>query len=172
MLSPCGPPKYSLTVSVSLRPQQRLNLVLCLLSSLPHSKYGTCSFLGDLYVRLDPELAPKLFHFSTVRRVFAFVVLLPPSTAYVACPRFVHTDETWRFRTMSRFSIVSCPPRPMRLVTTWMLSALFRFVFREALPPPFLLLLDFPRPLAYFSFVVGYFLLLGILLPTTDVTAL
>ena len=103
--------------------------------------------------------------------MLALVVLLPPSTADVACPRFVHTDETWRFRTMSRFSIVSFPPRFMRLVTTWMLSALFRFVFREALPP-FLLLLDFPCPLAYFPSVVGPFLLLGVLLSTTDVAAL
>ena len=58
----------------------------------------------------------------------------------------------------------------MRLVTTWMLSALFRFVFREALPP--FLLLDFPCPLAYFPFVVGPFLLLGVLLPTTEDAAL
>ena len=128
-------------------------------------------FFSDLHERLDLELLPKLFYFSTVRRVFAFVVLLPPSTADVACPRFVHTDEPWRFRTMSRFSIVSFPPRPMRLVTRWMLSALFRFIFREALPP-FLLLLDFPCPLAYFPFVVGHFFLLGVLFPTTDVAAL
>ena len=126
---------------------------------------------GDLHGRLDLELVPKLFYFSTVRRVFAFVVLLPPSTADVACPRFVHTDETWRFRTMSRFSIVSFPPRLMRLVATWMLSALFLFVFREALPH-FLLLLDSTCPLAYFIFVVGPFLILGVLLPTTDVAAL
>ena len=67
-----------------------------------------------------------------------------------------------------------------------MLPALFLFVFREALPP-FLLLLDFPCPLAYFPFVVfvglpcrlayfpfvvGLVLLLGVLLPTTDVAAL
>ena len=128
-------------------------------------------FISDLHGRLDIELLPKLFYFPTVRRVTAFVVLLPPSTADVACPRFVHTDEPWRFRTMSRSSIVSFPPRSMRLVTTWMLSALFRFVFREALPP-FLLLLDIPCPLAYFTFVVGPFFLLGVLLPTTDVVAL
>ena len=67
------------------------------MSSLPHSKYGICSFFGDLHGRLDLELVPKLFYFSTERRVFAVVVLLPPSTAYVAYPRFVHTDETWRF---------------------------------------------------------------------------
>ena len=52
-----------------------------------------------------------------------------------------------------------------------MLPALFLFVFRVALPR-FLVLLDFPCPLAYFPFVVGYFLLLGVLLPTTDVAAL
>ena len=51
------------------------------------------SFFGDLHGRLDLEVVPKLFYFSTVRRVFAFVVLLPPSTADVVCPRFVHTDE-------------------------------------------------------------------------------
>ena len=34
-----------------------------------------------------------------------------------------------------------------------------------------LLLSDFPCPLAYFPFVVGPFLLLGVLLPTTDVAA-
>ena len=128
-------------------------------------------FFGDLHGRLDLELVPKLFYFSTVRRVFTFVVLLPPSAADVACPRFVHTDETWRFRTMSRFSIVSFPPRLMRLVTTWMLSALFPFVFREALPP-FLLLLESPCPLTYFPFNVGPLLILGVLLPTTDVAAL
>ena len=172
MLSPCGSPKYSPTVSVSLRPQQRFNVVVCLLSSLPHSKYDICSFFGDIHGRLDLKLVPKLFYFCTVRRVFAFVVLLPPSTADVACPSFVHTDETWRFRTMSRFSIVSFPPRLMRLVTTWMLPALFRFVFPEVLPPFLLLLLDFPCPLAYFPFVVGPFLLLGALVPTTDVAAL
>ena len=60
----------------------------------------------------------------------------------------------------------------MRLVTKWMLPALFLFVFPEALPPLLLLLLDFPCPLAYFPFAVGPFLLLGVLLPTTDVAAL
>ena len=50
-------------------------------------------FFSDLHGRLDLELVPKLFYFPTVRRVFAFVVLLPPSTADIACPRFVHTDE-------------------------------------------------------------------------------
>ena len=73
---------------------------------------------GDLYGRLDLELVPKLFYFSTVRRVFALAVLLSPTTADVACPRSVHTDDPWRFRTMSRFSIVSFPPRLMRLATT------------------------------------------------------
>ena len=52
-----------------------------------------------------------------------------------------------------------------------MLPAFFFFVFREALPPS-LLLLDFPRPLAYFPFVVGLFLVLGVLLPTADAAAL
>ena len=84
--------------------------------------------------RLDLELVPKLLYFSTVPRVFALVVLLPPSTADVVCPLVVNTDEPWRFRTMSNFSVVSFPPRLMRLVTTWMLSALFRFVFCEELP--------------------------------------
>ena len=126
---------------------------------------------GDLHGRLDLELVPKLFYFSIVRRVFALVVFLSPSTADVACPRFVHTEETWGFRTMSRFSIVSFPPRLMRLVTTWMLSVLFLFVFREALPP-FLLLLDSSCPLACFIFVVGPFFILGVLLPMTDVAVL
>ena len=43
--------------------------------------------------------------------------------------------------------------------------------FREASPPTFLLL-DFPRPLSYFPFVVGPFFVLAVLLPTTDVAAL
>ena len=86
-------------------------------------------FSSDLHGRLDLELLPKLFYFSTVRRLFAFVVLLPPSTADVACPRFVHTDEPWRFRTMSRFSIVSFPPRFMRLVTTWSFPRYFASFF-------------------------------------------
>ena len=92
---------------------------------------------------------PKLFYFSTVRRVFAFVVLLPPPTADVACPRFVDTDETWRFRTMSRFSIVLFSPRPMRLVTKWMLPALSLFVF--------------PRHDVPFLVVVGFSLSVGVL---------
>ena len=171
MLSPRGSPTYSLTVSVSLRPQQRFTVVVCLLSSLPHLKYGICSFFDDLHGRLDLELVPKLFYFSTVQRVSAFVVLLPPSTTDVACARLVHTDETWRFRTMSRFSIVSFPPRPMRLVTKWMISALSLLVFLEELPR-FLLLLGFPCSLAYLPFVVGPFLLLVGLLPTTAVAAL
>ena len=87
---------------------------------------------------------PKVF-FSRVRLVFTFVVLLSPSTADVVCPRFVHTDGPWRFRAMSRFSIVSFPPRLMRWVTTWMYSVLYPFVYREALPS-FLLLLDFLAP--------------------------
>ena len=78
-----------------------------LLSFLAHSKHGIFSFFGDFHGGLDLELVPKLFNFSTVRRVFDFVVLLPPSTAVVACPRFVHTAEPWRFRIMSKFSIVS-----------------------------------------------------------------
>ena len=134
--------------------------------------YFICSIFGDLHGRLYLEHVPKLLYFSTVRRAIAFVVSLPPSTAHVACPRFVHTDETWRFRTMSGVSIVSFPPRPMRLVTNCMLPAFFfLFVRREALPP-FSSLLDFPCPLAYFPFVVGPFLILGVLLPTTDVAAL
>ena len=60
----------------------------------------------------------------------------------------------------------------MRLVTKCMLPALSLFVFPEALPPLLLLLLGFPCLLAYFPFVVGHFLLLGVLLPTTDVAAL
>ena len=52
-----------------------------------------CSFFGDCHGRLELELVPKLFCFFAVRRVFVYVVLLPPSTAGVACPRFAHTDE-------------------------------------------------------------------------------
>ena len=75
-------------------------------------------FFSDRHGRLDLELVPKLLYFSTERRVFAFVVLLPPSTADVACPRFVHIDEPWRFRTILWFSTVSISPRRMRLATT------------------------------------------------------
>ena len=132
MLSPRGSPKYPLKVRLSLRLQKIFNVVACLLSSLAHSKHGICLFFGDFHGRLELEFVPKLFYFSTVRRVIAFVVSLPTSTADVACPRFVHTDETWRFRTMSRFFITLFPPRPLRLVTKWMLPAIYLFVFPEA----------------------------------------
>ena len=44
-----------------MRPQQRFNVVVHLLFSLVHSKYGICSFVGDLHGRLDLELVPTLF---------------------------------------------------------------------------------------------------------------
>ena len=123
----------------------------------------------DLIVNLYPTCSTFL-QYDEERSPF-FVVLFPPSTADVACPRFVHTNEPWRFQTMLRFSIVSVSARLMRLATIWMLTATFLNVFRQALPP-FWLLLDFPCPLAYFSCVVGPYFLLGVLLPTTDVAAL
>ena len=160
MLSPRGSPKNSLTVSVSLRPQQRFNIVVCLLSYLPHSKYGVCPFFGDLHGRIDLELVPKLLYFSTVRRVFAFVVLLPLSTADVACPRFVHSNEPWRFRTISWFSIVSISPA----LCDWRQHRCFPRYFSSFLARlscccwtvlahwhTFLLLLDLSCFLAYFS---------------------
>ena len=128
-----------------MRLQKRVSVVVCLLSPLPHSKYGICSFSGDLQGRLDLELVRKLFYFSTWPRVFAFVIWLPPSTADVACPRFVHINEPRRFRNISWFSILSISPRLMRRATTWNLPAVFIFVFREALPP-YLWLLDSPCP--------------------------
>ena len=79
-----------------MKKEKKKRVVVCLLlSSLAHSNHGICSFFGDLHGRLDLELVPKLFQFSTVRRVFPFVVLLLTSTADVACPRFVHADETY-----------------------------------------------------------------------------
>ena len=75
---------------------------------------------------------PTSFYFSTARRVFGFGVSLPPSTAGVACPRFVHADDPWCFRTMLWSSIVSFPPRPMRLVATYMLPAIVSLRFRKA----------------------------------------
>ena len=81
-------------------------------------KVGISSLFGDVHGHLGLEDVPKVFYRCMERRVFVFVVLLPSSTADVACRRFVYTDEQWRFRTMSRFSIVSFSSRPMRLVTT------------------------------------------------------
>ena len=133
-----------------MRLQKRFYLVVYLLSSLPHSKWSVCSFFGDLHGRLDLELEPKLFYCSTVWRVFVFLVLLPPSTADVACPRFVHTDESWRSRAMLGYSIFSFLPRPMRLVTSYMLPTLFLFVFA--------------RHGLHSRFVVGLSLLLGVLI--------
>ena len=171
-LLPRGSPKYSLTVSVSLRPQQRFNVVVCLLSYRPHSKYGICSFFGDLHGRLDLELVPKLFYFSTVQRVFAFVVLLPPSTADVACPRFVHTGEPWRFRTMSWF-----PSSRLHLaLRDWRQHRCFPRYFSSFCARHYLISCcccwTSPCPLAYFPFVVGPFFHLGVRLPTTDVATL
>ena len=37
--------------------------VVCLLSSLPHSKDGIYSFFGDIHSRLDLDLVPQLFYF-------------------------------------------------------------------------------------------------------------
>ena len=81
---------------------KRFNVVVRLLSSLPHSRHGICSFFGGNHggFRFELELASQLYIFSTARRAFVLVVLLPPSTAAAACPRFAHTDEPWCFLTM------------------------------------------------------------------------
>ena len=104
--SPRGSPKCFLTVSVPLTPQQHFNVVVYLLPSFGAFKHGVCSFFGDLHARRDLELVLKLLYFSAVRRVLAFDNVLPLSTADVACPRFVHTNEPVRFRTMSWFFVV------------------------------------------------------------------
>ena len=58
IVSPRGSPKYPLKVRLSLRLRKRFTVVVCLLSYLPHSKYGICLFFGDLHRRLDLELVP------------------------------------------------------------------------------------------------------------------
>ena len=104
--------------------------------------------------------------YSTSVRLCGFV-----SAFYRRCslPTFRAYRRT--MATVLKFSIVPFPPRSMRLVTIWMLSVLFAsFVARNCFY--FLLVLDCPCPLAYFPFVLGPYLLLVVMFPTTNVAAL
>ena len=119
--------------------------------------HGICSFSRGLHGRLDLELVPKLCLFATVRRAFAIVDILPPSTADVAGPRFVLANEPWRIRPMSWFSIVSISPRLMRVATTWMLPTLFSLRFSRGITS-FLVVVGLALPLGILIFCCGAFL--------------
>ena len=118
-------------------------------------------FFSDLHGRLDLELVPKLFYFSTVRRAFAFVVLLPPSTADVACPRFVRTmafpNHIVVFHRLDFTSPYAIDDNIDRCFPLYLSSFLARHYLLSCccwifLAPwhTFLLLLDFSCFLAYF----------------------
>ena len=151
---------------------KRFNVVCLFLSSLPHSKYDIGSFFGDVHGRLGLEFVPKLFYFSIVRRVFVFVVLLPLSTANVACPRFVHTDEPWRFRTMLTFYFCLVPTSPYALGDNMDVSRVVSLRCSRGMTS-FFVVVGLSLPLGVLPFYcVEDFLLLGVLLPTTNFTAL
>ena len=98
------------------------------------------------------NLWPKLFYFPTVRRMFVFVVLLPPSTADVACPLCVHTDEpSMVFPSHAGIFhlLVSTSPYALgdNIHASRVISLRFSVLARHDLP---------------FRFVVGLSLLLGV----------
>ena len=127
-------------------------------------------FFSDLHGRLDLELVPELLYFSTVRRVFASVVLLPPSTADVACPRFVRTMAfPNHVEVFYRLDFIS----PYAIGDNIDASRVISLRFSRGITSFFCCCCwTSPCPLAYVPFVVGPFFLLGALLPTTDVAAL
>ena len=82
----------------------------------------------------------KLFYFSTVRRVFAFVVLLPPSTAAMLCslPTFRAYRLTMAFPNHVEVFHLLVSTSPSALGDNMDASRVISLRFCEALTPCFL----------------------------------